>query len=143
MNPTLFTQDDWAQAIDRPEILRAEVCPYCGCKPVYVDSSIIYGRSYGMVYHCAPCDAYVGVHQGTNNPKGRLANRELRYWKKLAHSAFDPLWQNGHFRRQEAYAWLAKELEIAREYSHIGMFNCRMCQLTVDVIRLAKDLGEF
>ena len=31
--------------------------------------------------------AYVGVHKGTDKPLGRLANAELRYWKKRAHAA--------------------------------------------------------
>lgn len=29
------------------EILTGKVCPYCGKAAEYVDSSIIYGRSYG------------------------------------------------------------------------------------------------
>lgn len=48
-------------------------CDYCGGPTEYVDSSVIYGRSYGMIYLCRPCRAYVGVHRGTNKPLGRLA----------------------------------------------------------------------
>ena len=136
-------ESDWIQGFDKPEVLRAEECPYCGKKPEYVDSSVVYGRSYGMIFLCAPCDAYVGIHKGTNSPKGRLANEELREWKKLAHAAFDPLWQKYGFSRHKAYKWLRLELEIPPENCHIGMFNCKMCQLTVDMVRLAKDLGEF
>lgn len=55
------------------------VCPYCGRVAKYVDSSVIYyGHSYGMAYLCRPCNAYVGVHSGTDRPKGSLANAELR-----------------------------------------------------------------
>ena len=32
------------------EILSGKICPYCGKPTEYVDSSIIYGRSYGMIY---------------------------------------------------------------------------------------------
>jgi hypothetical protein len=53
-----------------------------------------------MIYHCKSCDAWVGVHKGTNKPLGRLANRELRDWKKKAHAAFDPLWQEKLRRRK-------------------------------------------
>ncbi|MBL0255764.1 MAG: hypothetical protein IPQ27_12795, partial [Chitinophagaceae bacterium] len=42
------------------------VCPYCGNKTEYIDSSFIYGKSYGMIYICKPYDAYVGVHKGTD-----------------------------------------------------------------------------
>ena len=31
-----------------------------------------------MIYICKPCDAYVGVHKGTDKALGRLANKELR-----------------------------------------------------------------
>lgn len=51
------------------------ICPYCGRVAKYVDSSVIYyGHSYGMAYLCRPCNAYVGVHHGTDRPKGSLAN---------------------------------------------------------------------
>lgn len=139
--PALY--DDWVQAIDPPEVIRAEACPYCGNKPEFVDSAAIYGRSYGMIYLCRPCDAYVGVHNGSNKPKGRLANAELRDMKKQAHADFDRLWKEFGMTRKEAYAWLTAELEIVPEHTHIGMFNCRMCQLTMDVIQLARDVGEF
>jgi hypothetical protein len=35
----------------------------------------------------------VGCHKGTTKPLGRLADAELREWKKRAHAAFDPVWQ--------------------------------------------------
>ncbi|MFB5268120.1 zinc-finger-containing protein [Paenibacillus enshidis] len=38
--------------------------------------------------------AYVGVHDGTDIPLGRLANRELRELKKQCHALFDPVWKN-------------------------------------------------
>ena len=36
-------------------------CPYCGKEAELIDSSVIYGRSYGMAYICFGCDAYVGT----------------------------------------------------------------------------------
>ena len=74
-------------------ILTAQICPYCGDKPEYVDSSAVYKRSYGMIYLCRLCDAYVGVHKGTSNSLGRLANAALRQYKMEAHAAFDPIWR--------------------------------------------------
>ena len=47
-------------------ILSGKICPYCGNRTEYVDSSVIYGRSYGMIYLCWDCMAYVGVHKGTD-----------------------------------------------------------------------------
>lgn len=86
--------------------MRKVFCDYCGERAEFVDSKIVYGKSYGKIYLCRKCMAYVGVHKGTDIPLGRLANAELRYWKKAAHAAFDPIWKYGLKKRNEAYAWL-------------------------------------
>ncbi len=80
--------------------------------------------------------AYVGVHKGTDQPLGRLANAELRYWKKRAHAAFDPLWKYGRFRgrRNAAYAWLAEKMGLPREKTHIGMFGVAECRRVIQII---------
>ncbi|MCB0515196.1 MAG: hypothetical protein KDD49_03925 [Bacteroidetes bacterium] len=109
------------------DIISAKICPYCGCAPEYVDSVRIYGRSYGMIYLCAACDAYVGVHKGTSNPLGRSANKELRNWKKRAHAYFDVIWQSGYKSRSAAYEMLARHLNLPKEYCHIGMFSAKTC----------------
>lgn len=119
-------------------IYQGKICPYCGVVPEYVDSVVIYGTSYGMVYLCRKCDAYVGVHEGTDQPKGRLANSELREWKKKAHAAFDPLWQNKHMKRKEAYQWLSEKLGIPKEYTYIGMFSVETCKKVVEIISKHK-----
>lgn len=88
--------------------MRKVYCDYCGRQAEYVDSKAVYGKSYGMMYLCRNCMAYVGVHKGTDKPLGRLANAELRYWKKAAHAEFDPLWQRGPLpRTPECRLWLA------------------------------------
>ena len=116
--------------------MKTVICPYCGSQAEYVDSKIIYKRSYGMIYHCRECDAYVGVHKGTDNPLGRLANKELRHWKRAAHDAFDPIWQSGRMKRRDAYQWLAEQMGLSPEETHIGMFDVRECK---KVIELCKD----
>jgi len=108
-------------------ICTGQLCPYCGKTPVLTDSAIIYGKSYGMIYLCKPCDAYVGVHRNTTTALGRLANAELRKHKKLAHEKFDALWKNGCMSRSDAYAWLSKMMNIEPDFTHIGMFNKEQC----------------
>ena len=105
--------------------MRKVYCDYCGRETEYVDSKVIYGKSYGKIYLCRNCMAYVGVHKGTDKPLGRLANAELRNWKKAAHAVFDPLWKYGRFRghRNAAYAWLAQKMGLPVEKTHIGMFD--------------------
>ena len=116
------------------DVVSARVCPYCGRAPELADSAEVYhGYSYGPIYICRPCNAYVGCHMGTVNPKGRLADAELREAKKQAHHAFDRLWKSGRMTRHQAYAWLSDTLGIAREYAHIGMFDVGMCRAVVDV----------
>lgn len=117
--------------------MREVFCDYCGRRAEYVDSKIIYGKSYGMVYLCRPCDAYVGVHKGSDVPLGRLANAELRYWKKAAHAAFDPLWQYGRFKRHRnaAYRWLSDQMQLPVEKTHIGMFDINQCKTVIQIIR--------
>lgn len=111
------------------------ICPYCSSRAIFTDSSVIYGRSYGMVYLCANypnCDAYVGVHKGTHNPLGRMANAELRKWKNRAHAAFDPTWKHRKMPRQKAYQELARRLKIPVGAAHIGMFDVEECKQVVE-----------
>lgn len=113
-------------------------CDYCGEKAELVDSRVIYGRSYGhKVWLCRKCMAYVGCHKGTDKPLGRLANAELRYWKRRAHDAFDPLWKYGRFRgyRNAAYAWLAQKMGLPVEKTHIGMFDVAQCKKVIEIIK--------
>ena len=109
-------------------------CPYCKATAIWRDSSIIYGRNYGQVWICSrypTCDAYVGCHGDTKTPLGRMANAELRAWKKKAHAVFDPLWKQGDMERGEAYEWLMGELELPRAECHIGMFDVDMCERVI------------
>jgi hypothetical protein len=130
-------------------ILNGSKCPYCGGLTAYVDSKIIYGKSYGKIYLCRPCDAYVGVHRGTDIALGRLANKALREAKKEAHVYFNKIFELGHMTRHEAYGWLCGVLQIPREETHIGMFDEKLCadtvffskQLLNDMRRLDLDFG--
>jgi hypothetical protein len=121
---------------------KGDICPYCQGKTAFVDSSYIYGISYGMVYICKPCKAYVGVHKGTSKALGRLANKELRNAKKDAHSVFDQLWaikvSAGYSKsesRAKAYKWLSDEMGIPSEKTHIGMFDVEQCNKVVDLCK--------
>lgn len=121
-------------------------CPYCKQPAELVDSAEVYdGRSYGNIWLCRPCDAYVGVHKNDdkNRPLGRLANAELRKYKGYAHNAFDPLWQRkmrseGCSKRQArsaGYRWLSEQLGISKKKCHIGMFDIETCKRVVALCR--------
>lgn len=116
-------------------------CDYCGRKAELVDSTVIYGKDYGhKVWLCRSCMAYVGCHKGTIKPLGRLANAELREWKRRAHDAFDPLWKYGRFRgdRNGAYAWLAAQMGKPVNETHIGMFDVSDCKRVIQILKGAK-----
>jgi len=119
-------------------------CPYCNKKAELVDSSVVYGRSYGMIYlcKCVPSWAYVGCHKGSSKPLGRLADKQLREYKKKVHAAFDPIWKSGDMRRPEAYEWLAKEMNIPKKECHVGMFDVERCQVALLVIMGLKQQKE-
>lgn len=116
--------------------MREVYCDYCGRRAEFVDSKIVYGRSYGKIYLCRHCMAYVGVISGSDKPLGRLANAELRYWKKAAHRVFDPLWKWGPFRhhRGAAYGWLAQRMNLSLDQTHIGMFDVAQCKKAISII---------
>jgi hypothetical protein len=109
-------------------------CQYCGKQATFINSSYIYGKSYGMIYYCKDCDAYVGVHKGTDKPLGILANAELRGWKKRAHFYFDRLWKDKIMTRKAAYKWLSKQLNKNSSETHIGMFGISDCKRVVDAV---------
>lgn len=112
-------------------IIAGKICPYCGRESEYVDSIEVYHTSYGMIYLCRHCDAYVGVHRGTDKALGRLAQKRLRQLKHKAHEYFDKVWKNKYMTRHEAYAWLSEVLEIPAEYAHIGMFSEATCERVI------------
>lgn len=115
--------------------MRDIYCDYCHRLTEFVDSSEVYGTSYGMIYLCRPCKAWVGVHKGSDKPLGRLADASLRQWKQNAHNAFDPLWKYGRFRgrRNAAYAWLAEQMGLPVEETHIGMMDVPQCKQVVEI----------
>lgn len=127
-------------------IYKGKVCPYCNKKTEYIDSIEVYSKSYGMIYICRPCKAWVGVHKDRNESLGRLANAELREAKKNAHFYFDKLWnakiETGIKKgkaRGKAYTWLSEELGTKIEETHIGWFDVDMCKKVIELCRPFVD----
>lgn len=122
---------------ESPLILSGKICPYCGRESELIDSAEIYnGKSYGKMYICRPCDAYVGCLWSSNKALGRLANAELRKYKHEAHNIFDQIWEKRLMGRHKAYTWLSQQLGTKRSLTHIGMFDVELCK---KVIQLSTD----
>ncbi len=128
---------------DKPE------CPYCGKAAVLRTSREIYPharQNYGMFWACpGDCDAYVGTHSNSKRyaPLGRLANKELREWKRWAHAAFDPMWKKSHddyqgFSRLEAYDWLTRMMGRINQV-HIGQCDVDECKQIVEIFNDDKS----
>ena len=119
-----------------------EVCEYCGGKVIFTDSAVLYGRSLGMIYMCTNCNASVGVHQGTNNPLGTLANTVLKLKRKEAHRLFDSIWKTQGSTRSEAYAWLAEQMNLPKHRTHIAYFNIAQCDEAIRICREQQNKKE-
>lgn len=113
-----------------------EICEYCGGKVIFTDSAVLYGKSYGMIYLCANCNASVGVHKGTQKPLGTLANAVLKLKRKETHRVFDAIWKTEGINRSDAYGWLAGQMGLPKYRTHIAYFNIEQCE---QVLRICRD----
>lgn len=135
---------------------RKVFCDYCDGEATLVDSSRVYSKSYGPIWYCEPCGAWVGVHKTADKkglsckPLGRLANAKLRRAKMHAHEVFDRLWvaKIRGFKwpknkaRRAAYAWLAKEMGIAHDECHIGNFDEAQCAKVIEICGSIKPRNK-
>ena len=115
---------------------------YCDCccslNVELTTNDRIYGRQFGewpYCYFCNDCKAAVGCHPGTEIPLGRMADRQTRRLRKIAHDEFDRLWRGGFMTRDKAYQWLAAELQIEIE-------QCHMSWLTKDQLKQAAQVSK-
>lgn len=121
------------------EIYEGKRCPYCHSTTKVVSEEFIYGKKYKedrSMICCArfpECDSYVGTHKDDGTTLGRLANRELRMYKMRTHEWFDRIWQENYKERTEAYEWLADQLGIPDEYTHVGMFSIKTCKRAIKI----------
>ena len=83
-------------------------CPACGA----IASTAL--TRFGRRHECC------GLWSWNGKPLADAATHEAR---RLAHNAFDPLWQMGLLTRREAYALLARELQIDPAGCHMGLMD--------------------
>lgn len=123
-----------------PPSKREVLCPYCGDNAELMDSSIVYRRSYGLIWICQPCSAWVGVHKDSksNRPKGSLAKGRLRKLRMKGHKLFDPIWKlqvkegvPKKAARKNTYKELSARLGIAYDDCHFAMFDEELAERAV------------
>lgn len=100
-------------------------------------NSVIYGIEKGLwpyCYYCDDCGAMVGCHPNTHNPMGLMAIGSTRRKRAKLHEIFDPIWHLKYLTRDEAYQWLAKELDLPTDK------DCHIAQLSIDKLQQALDI---
>lgn len=127
-------------------------CPYCGSKVVYmtgnrfiniteehsdeinnfptymenadmlVCSSYPYCNSY-----CIPSLNQVGKFVG------KVANKELRKKRQLAHYAINIIWKTRIMSRKSCYCWLSRKMRIRLDKTHISLFSEKQCDRTIAI----------
>lgn len=120
-------------------------CPYCGRAAILRKASDVYGEHTKIqyLYVCSGypvCNAYVGVHAGTQKPKGTLANSELRNKRILAHKVFDSIWKHDIMSRDNAYRWIRDIFSLSSKQAHIGQFSEYQCDQLIELCQ--KVLGN-
>jgi hypothetical protein len=61
-----------------------------------------------------------------------------------AHKYFDMLWKHGHMKREEAYAWLAKQLGVPEPDAHMRGMPAERCAEVVEIcVQILNDLRRF
>lgn len=98
------------------------------------------------------CRATHGAHPD-GSPLGIPANRETKNARIAAHAAFDPIWEDAAkvydgqkacrkersvrflkgMARTRCYVWLAAQLGLTVEDTHMGMFDKETCERVVAV----------
>lgn len=117
-------------------------CPHCGSTMQLRSADGIYkdNPNHAMLYVCRQypkCDTYVRTHPGTTIPVGTPANRELRLLRNEAHKYFDRLYLSGMMSKQDAYRWLANQLQAPMSQAHIGYLSEYYCK---QVIKASQEL---
>lgn len=119
-------------------------CPYCQQPARFVTGKELYPLHQSLAknyyYVCRRCDASVGCHKGTNKPLGNLANRELREARGRAHKAFDPIWRKHGINRNDAYKWLAEQMELTKSECHMAKMSIAECARVVELATAYRQL---
>ncbi|KKN74617.1 hypothetical protein LCGC14_0388190 [marine sediment metagenome] len=115
------------------------ICPYCDREARFTSSIIVYGRDYGKIWLCVnypKCDSYVGAHKGNGEPKGTLADKETRNYRKWAHNSIDWLWQDKVMSRKNVYYAIQNLMNLTPDEAHIGLFDSNQCR---ELVRVFKE----
>ncbi|OUA88442.1 hypothetical protein BK706_17350 [Bacillus thuringiensis serovar leesis] len=118
------------------EVEAPKQCPFCNRDVVFTSNKELYGKEYGngKCYLCRNCKASVGTHNGTTQPLGVMANKEMKVLKKACHDLFDYVWISRKLSRGRAYSILADQLGILPKDCHFGYFQIDMLIKSITIL---------
>lgn len=122
--------------MSRKKVEIPKTCQFCNGEVVFTSNKELYGKEYGhgKCYLCRDCKASVGTHNGTRNPLGILANREMKILKKTCHDMFDHVWKSRKLSRSESYRRLSLLLDIEQKDCHFGHFDTEMLLISISIL---------
>lgn len=98
----------------------ARNCPICGEVPRRIRTR------YGVRRECC------GLWAWGNKPLVGALTHEAR---KRAHAAFDPLWQNGHLSRGEAYRRLRVHMGLSSGDCHMAQMDAATANRVPSIVK--------
>jgi hypothetical protein len=75
-----------------------------------------------------------GLKVCLSNLQDTFNTEELNFLRMYTHNEFDRIWKNKYMKRSDAYAWLAKEMNIPKEKTHIALFDRKQCQEAREIV---------
>lgn len=149
-----------------------QTCPYCGSKVIYmtgnkfmeitekysdeVNNFPAYMENADMLV-CSSypyCNSYcIPSLNQEGNFVGKVANKELRKKRQLAHYSINIIWKTRIMSRRCCYYWLSRQMRIRLEKTHISLFSSKQCDKAIaicydflynnaDRIRTYDDLSD-
>lgn len=115
-------------------------CNLCTGDVILVDSTIVYGTSYGNIYYCLKCGNYVGVHKDNDKPLGLIADEQTRKARIAAHSIFDNLFKSKLMTRHNSYKVLQALMNMSADDAHISRFDKYQCGELIEKLRRLKNI---
>lgn len=120
------------------------ICVECGKRGAMVSGVKVHPTKpemHNRIFYLCPCGAFVSCHPGTGIANGRPAHGPTRYLRHKAHEALDAIWRGAGrvkgvatgYARQKAYKWLAKELGLPIDETHIGRFTADECRRVIEI----------
>lgn len=117
-----------------------------------------------IIWVCMYCGALVGTHEDGKDkgkPLGTAANAELRKARQFVHGLLDPLWLDAHKEpeyasarkegdeaerrkalaiikrtaRKRVYEWLADQMELEFDRTHVALFDIDQCRRAYRALR--------